>query len=97
MGVSLQFCVLWGMFIRHKPNKSGTFSVQVVSKRDGRYILEKSFGASSDEVTLKDLELQASDWMDHYHGQGVIDSVEHEMQEDSRLMTESVLDNTEYC
>lgn len=81
------------MFIRRKPNKSGTFSVQVVSKRDGRYILEKSFGASSDETTLKNLEMQASDWMAHHNGQRVIDFTEHEMQENSRLITESVLDN----
>lgn len=49
-----------GMFICRKPNKSGTFSVQVVSKLNGKYKLEKSFGASSDEVVLKGLEMQAS-------------------------------------
>ena len=81
------------MFIRHKPNKSGTFSIQIVSKRDGRYILEKSFGASLDEATLKNLEKQASDWMAHHNGQGVIDFTEHEMQEDSRLIAEGILDN----
>ncbi len=42
------FAVLY-MFIRRKPNKSGTYSVQVVAKTDGRYKLKKSFGASAEE------------------------------------------------
>ena len=57
------------MFIRRKPNKSGTFSVQVVSKFRGTYKLEKSFGASSDEEVLKELEHQANDWISRYAGQ----------------------------
>lgn len=46
------------MFIRRKPNRSGTFSVQVVSKLNGKYKLAKSFSASSDKEVLKDLEIR---------------------------------------
>lgn len=64
---------LWTMFIRRKRNKSGTYSVQVISKFDGRYKLEMSFGSSSDEKILKDLEYRASEWIAQYRGQTVID------------------------
>jgi transposase len=47
------------MFVRRKPNKSGTFSVQVVSKVTGKYKVLRSFGASKDEVTLLGFEKQA--------------------------------------
>ena len=63
------FLLYLGMFVRRKPNKSGTFSVQVVSKIKGVYKLEKSFGASSNEDDLKKLEQQANDWISQYAGQ----------------------------
>lgn len=44
------------MFIRRKPNKSGTFSIQVVDKVRSRYTLVKSFGASKSEDELSALE-----------------------------------------
>lgn len=78
------------MFIRRKANKSGTFSVHVVSKFDGKYKLEKSFGASSDETTLKELELQASRLISEYVGQTVIDFSDMEHKEALRLTTNSV-------
>lgn len=81
------------MFIRRKPNKSGTFSIQVVSKINGRYRLERSFGASSDEDTLKELENQASEWILRYGGQMVIDFSSHERKESLRLAVEGLLDN----
>ena len=61
------------MFIRRKPNKSGSFSVQVLDKRNGRNILLRSFGASKDEHELSVLEMQASDYISTYGGQRVID------------------------
>lgn len=81
------------MFIRRKPNKSGTYSIQVVSKRNGQYLLEKSFGASSDEVQLRILEERASDWIVRYGNQAVIDFAEEKCVESTRLIAEGVLDN----
>jgi hypothetical protein len=81
------------MFIRRKPNKSGTYSIQVVSKHNGQYILEKSFGASSDEIQLKILEERASDWMARYGNQAVIDFADGKYLESTRLIAEGVLDN----
>lgn len=46
------------MFVRKKPNKSGTTSVQVVEKRNGKYCVVKSFGASKDS---KEVELMYSE------------------------------------
>lgn len=61
------------MFIRRKPNKSGSFSVQVLDKRNGRNVLLHSFGASKDENELKELERKAADYISRYGGQHVLD------------------------
>lgn len=61
------------MFKRRKPNKSGSFSVQVLDKRNGRNVLLHSFGASKDENELKELERQAADYTLRYGGQNVLD------------------------
>ena len=60
------------MFIRRKPNKSGSFSVQVLDKRNGRNVLLRSFGSSRDEAVLSELEKLASDFITGYGGQGVL-------------------------
>ncbi len=61
------------MFLRRKPNTSGTFSVQVVMKDRGRYVVVRSFGSSSDESRLSLLEEEAREFMRRYGGQTVID------------------------
>ena len=61
------------MFIRRKPNKSGSYSVQILDKRDGRNRLIRSLGSSKVEEELKDLERQATDYIARYGGQGVLD------------------------
>lgn len=50
------------MFVRKKLNKSGTTSVQVVSKANGRYRIIKSFGTSCEEGKIAALELRARQW-----------------------------------
>lgn len=83
---------LWTMFIRRKRNKSGTYSVQVISKFDGKYKLEMSFGTSSDEKILKGLEYRASEWIAQYGDQTVIDFSDSGCNEGLWLTTEGVLD-----
>ena len=66
--------------------------MQVISKFDGRYKLEMSFGSSSDEKILNELEYRASKWIAQYGGQTVIDFSDSGYNEDLRLTTEGVLD-----
>lgn len=61
------------MFIRRKPNKSGSFSVQILDKRDGRNRLILSMGSSRIEEELQEMERQATDYIARYGGQGVLD------------------------
>ena len=61
------------MFIRRKPNKSGSFSVQILDKRDGRNRLILSMGSSKIEEELQEMERQATDYIARYGGQGVLD------------------------
>ena len=61
------------MFIRRKPNKSGTFSVQVVDKRNRVNIVLKTFGSSKNEAELRRMEMEASDYIATYGGQLLID------------------------
>lgn len=71
------------MFIRRKPNKSGTFSIQVVDKINGRYTLIKSFGASKVEDDLTALERQAADYISTFGGQTVLDFEQQERVNES--------------
>ena len=54
------------MFVRRKHNKSGTCSIQVVAKVDGKYRVQKSFGSSRDEGVLAALEQKARQWADEH-------------------------------
>lgn len=47
------------MFIRRKPNKSGSVSIQIIEKRDGRNVVVRSIGCSRDEGKLRRLEGEA--------------------------------------
>lgn len=60
------------MFIRRKPNKSGSFSVQVLLKRNGCNVLIRSFGSSKDEEVLCTMEREAYEYICRYGGQGVL-------------------------
>src|SRR5882757_5687141 len=40
------------MFVRKKPNKSGTVSVQIIDKSTGRYIVHHTIGSSSEPVEI---------------------------------------------
>lgn len=61
------------MFVRSKPNKRGSFSIQVVDKVRGHYKLIKSFGSSKSEEDLAAMEKDAVDFISTYGGQTVLD------------------------
>jgi transposase len=50
---------MYAMYIRHKQNKSGSTSIQIISKDTGRYCVIKTIGCSSDPAELKRLLLEA--------------------------------------
>ena len=54
------------MFVRRKHNKSGSTSIQVVAKADGKYRVLKSFGCSRDEAVLASLEQKAKQWANEH-------------------------------
>lgn len=54
------------MLVRRKHNKSGTTSIQVVAKTDGKYRVQKSFGSSRSESVLASLEQKARQWADEH-------------------------------
>ena len=56
------------MFFRRRPNKSGTFSIEVISKRGGRNLVVRRFGTSCDESELLSLERKAQQWIDEQRG-----------------------------
>lgn len=47
------------MYVRRKRNKSGSISVQIISKTSGKYKVIKSFGSSTDPQAILGLELKA--------------------------------------
>lgn len=64
---------IWGVFIRRKKNKSGTFSVFILEKKNGKQNLIKSMGASSNEAELITLEEKARSEIIKLTGQSVLD------------------------
>lgn len=61
------------MFVRKKQNKSGSISIQVIHKHNGRYEVVKSFGSSKLPDVINSLYHKAYDWVMQYEGQQVID------------------------
>lgn len=56
------------MFLRRKPNKSGTFSIEVIAKRDGRNVVVQRFGTSGEELELRSFERKAQQWISDQQG-----------------------------
>lgn len=79
------------MYVRKKRNRSGTISVVVVVKQDGRYKEIKSFGSSADENEIEALSRKAKRWIDEYGGQQQIDFDDRRGRE--REETERVVSN----
>jgi transposase len=64
------------MFMRKNKNRSGTVSVQVVSKKQGEYRVVKTLGSSGNPDGIKRLELQAYQFMECPEGQQRLMAVE---------------------
>ena len=57
------------MFIRKKPNKSGSISIQIIKKEDRRNVLVTTIGSASDEVEIEKLLVKAREFIDRQHKQ----------------------------
>ncbi|CAN5464676.1 IS1634 family transposase [soil metagenome] len=61
------------MFVRKKPNKSGSTSVQVIDKSSGSYNVVKTLGSSDDPQQVDQLTRRAHQWISDHLGQSEID------------------------
>ncbi|ADU91239.1 hypothetical protein KUK_0740 [Taylorella equigenitalis 14/56] len=52
------------MFVRAKKNKSGSVSIQIVSKHSGKYQVLKSVGCATELHKIEELKLKAQLMMD---------------------------------
>jgi hypothetical protein len=60
------------MFVRKKPNKSGVISIQVIEKRNGKSVLVKTIGSSSDPNEVERLYERGKLFISQYGGQQVL-------------------------
>jgi hypothetical protein len=49
------------LFVRKKPNKSGTVSVQIIDKSRGKYRVVKTLGSSPDPQRVEELVKRANE------------------------------------
>jgi transposase len=61
------------MFVRKKPNTSGSTSVQVIDKSSGSYKVVKTMGSSDDPQQVDRLIRRAHQWINDHLGQSEID------------------------
>jgi transposase len=56
------------MFVRKKPNSSGSFSIQVIQKQNGRYKVVKTIGSATTQQELEKLEHLAKQEIERLSG-----------------------------
>ena len=83
-----------GMFIRKKKNRSGSTSVVVVDKSNGRFRELKTIGISSDEKTISALYRQGKKWIAVQTGERDMFTL-YEQQREEKQVTDYLLGNIE--
>lgn len=81
------------MFVRKKRNRSGTTSVVVVSKHQGKFKELHTMGVSADESEIEMLCTQGRSWIKAHLGVMEFDFEEPERREREIELTNAVLDN----
>ena len=66
MGVAFLFLC---MFLRKLPNRSGSFSIQIISKSRGKYKVIKTIGSGRSEVEIEKLMLLGNQEIERLEGQ----------------------------
>lgn len=69
--------LIWVMFVRKKPNKSGLVSVQIIDKSQGKYKVVKTVGASHDPLEIENLIVLAKKQAQQMLGLQEIDFTNH--------------------
>ncbi|GAB6013607.1 IS1634 family transposase [Viscerimonas tarda] len=82
------------MFVRKKKNRSGTTSVVIVAKGNGKTNYVKTIGTSSDESEIERLYQQGKKWLSAYLGERDM-FAEHTRQQEEKQVTEALLSNIE--
>jgi transposase len=86
--------VYLGMFIRKKKNRSGSTSVVVVNKSNGKFKEIKTIGISREDSEIELLCLEGKKWIsDHYLGLDVFNVHQKEVEE--KQVVNSLLSNVE--
>lgn len=80
------------MYVRRKPNRSGSTSVVVVAKSRGKLRYLATIGTSSDEGEIVSLCHQGTDWIKGREGQGDLFVAQKEAQS-AKQQIESLLSN----
>ncbi len=78
------------MFVRKKPNKSGSTSVVVIEKRKGKACYLKTIGVSSDENEINEFYAQGKKWIKQQLGLRDM-FLEHEQQEQEKQEQEKAI------
>ncbi|NLX66045.1 MAG: IS1634 family transposase [Bacteroidales bacterium] len=83
------------MYVRKKPNRSGSTSVVIVEKRNGKSHYLKTIGVSSDPVEVDNLYLQGKRWIvEQTSGRDMF--LEQIRQEEEKLAVEGLLNKIEH-
>ncbi|GHT71948.1 transposase [Bacteroidia bacterium] len=82
------------MFVKKKKNRSGTTSVVIVSKCNGKSNYVKTIGSSSDASEIENLYQQGKKWLSAYLGERDMFS-EHTREQEEKQVTERLLCNIE--
>lgn len=82
------------MFLRKKKNRSGTISVVIVDKSQGKFKELKTIGVGSNEKEIAELCKKGREWISEYSGIGDIFKIYHGEKEEKQV-TEQLLSNIE--
>ncbi|GHT35742.1 hypothetical protein FACS189415_4080 [Bacteroidia bacterium] len=80
------------MFVRKKKNRSGTTSVVIVSKCNGKTNYVKTIGSSSNVTGIEKLYQQGKNWLSAYLGERDM-FAEHTREQEEKQVTEHLLGN----
>lgn len=82
------------MFVRRKPNRSGSTSVVVIEKRNAKIHYLKTIGVSSDPKAIDDPYLQGKKWIMQQQGQRDM-FMEHTRNIEEKEVIENLLNKVE--
>ncbi len=83
------------MFVRKKPNRSGSTSVVVIEKRKGKVCYLKTIGVSSDEEEISEFYAQGKKWIEQQMGLRDM-FLEQAHQEQEKAIVEGLLSKVEH-